>query len=402
MLKKNPRYLSKDYYGKLKGARISEGDVLLVKDGATIGKTAVAYGDFPKKSAVNEHVFILRPNPVTNPRFLFYIIQSRMGQEQIKLEIRGAAQPGLNSSFVNKVFVPRILYREQTEIAHFLDAKTRLIDRFIRNKGRLIKLLQEQKQAVINDCVTGKMEVRRIVDENGNSSFRLQPSSCKMRDSGIDWLGEIPEHWAIRKIGHIAEVSNGSTPSRFQTKYWSEGSIPWLSSGKVNDYIVRTPSEFITEQAYEECSVSLIPRGTVIMGMIGQGKTRGMSAFLDIEACINQNLAAIIPKTGLDGRFLHHMLTAFYQPIRESGRGSNQEALNCDIISSIRLPFPCLDEQKAISKDLDHRLGKTARIIQEQQRQIDLIQEYRTRLIADVVTGKVDVRGIPVEDVAED
>jgi type I restriction enzyme S subunit len=130
------------------------------------------------------------------------------------------------------------------------------------------------------------------------------------------------------------------------------------------------------------------------MGMVGQGKTRGMSAFLDIDACINQNLAAIVPRRGLDGHFLHYVLTSFYKPIREYARGGNQEALNCEIISSLRVPFPKLEEQNAIVRYLDHTLRETLLAKQNAQHEIDLLREYRTRLIADVVTGKLDVRGV--------
>ncbi|MGB2772308.1 MAG: restriction endonuclease subunit S, partial [Anaerolineae bacterium] len=164
---------------------------------------------------------------------------------------------------------------------------------------------------------------------------------------------------------------------------------------------VYTASELISEAALRECSLSIVPRGSVILGMIGQGKTRGMSARLEIEACINQNLAAIVPRHGLDGRFLHLMLTAFYKPIRGGGRGGNQEALNCEIIATLRLPVPPLSEQVFTADYLERRLSGLHKVLQGAQREIALLREYRTRLIADVVTGKLDVRaaaqGLPEE-----
>jgi type I restriction enzyme S subunit len=266
---------------------------------------------------------------------------------------------------------------EQAAIVRFLDYFDLRINHLIRAKRRLIELLNEQKQVIIHRAVT------RGLDPN----VRLKPSS-------IDWLGDVPEHWEVMKLARVARVSNGTTPSRMQPQYWQDGTIPWLSSGKVNDYIVREPSELVTERALRECSISLIPRGSVIMGMVGQGKTRGMSAFLDIDACINQNLAAIVPRQGLDGHFLHYVLTSFYKPIREYARGGNQEALNCEIISSLRVPFPTTEERNAIVRHLDQALGETLLAKQNAQREIDLLREYRTRLIADVVTGKLDVLGV--------
>ena len=261
----------------------------------------------------------------------------------------------------------------------------RRIRRYIRAKQKLIALLNEQKQAIIHQAVTRGLD----------PSVRLKPS-------GVAWLGDVPEHWKVRKLAQIAKIFNGTTPSRMQPKYWRDGTIPWLSSGKVNDYVVYTPSELISEAALRECSLSIVPRGSIILGMIGQGKTRGTSARLEIDACINQNLAAIVPKHELDGRFLHHMLTAFYGPVRGGGRGGNQEALNCQIIASLRLPLPPLVEQISIVEHLECGLGGSVEILQNTQREITLLREYRTRLIADVVTGKLDVRAaataLPEED----
>ena len=119
-----------------------------------------------------------------------------------------------------------------------------------------------------------------------------------------------------------------------------------------------------------------------------------MTALLDIATCINQNLAAIVPNQELDGHFLHYALTGFYKSIRRYARGGNQGALNCEIVSSLRIPFPSLEEQKKIVDRLDESLRYTVILEQNTQGQIDLIREYRTRLIADVVTGKLDVRDL--------
>ncbi len=219
----------------------------------------------------------------------------------------------------------------------------------------------------------------------------LDPN-VKLKLSGVEWLGDVPEHWEVRKLGSLGRVFNGTTPSRNQPRYWNNGTIPWLSSGKVNDGVVKDPSELITEVAFRETSVSMVPRGSVILGLVGQGKTRGTCALLDIDACINQNLAAIVPGKFVDSRYLYYMLTAFYKTIRGAGRGGNQEALNCEIVSLLRLLFPPLVEQKEIVSYLDRELAVTNDAKKKAHREISLLHEYRTRLIADVVTGKLDVR----------
>jgi type I restriction enzyme, S subunit len=331
------------------------------------GLVSSAYSVYRPKAAYTEYW-----------RFFHYLLRSAAYKWELQTRSKGVWLSRLQLSDAAFLDMPFVIppVEDALAIVRYLDHANRRIDRFIRAKRKLIALLNEQKQVIIQQAVT------RGLDPN----VRLKPS-------GVEWLGDMPEHWEMRKLSHLAQILNGTTPSRMQMKYWREGTIPWLSSGKVNDYIVRTPSELVTELALKECSLSLIPRGSVIIGMIGQGKTRGTSALLEIDACINQNLAAIVPKQDLlDGQFLHSLLIAMYQPIRDLGRGANQEALNCEIVSSLRIPLPEMREQKAIVEYLKHALHSILITEQSTLREIGLIREYRTRLIADVVTGKIDVR----------
>ena len=128
------------------------------------------------------------------------------------------------------------------------------------------------------------------------------------------------------------------------------------------------------------------------MGLIGQGRTRGMCALLAIDACINQNLAAVVPGPALSGQFLYHALFASYDHIRELGRGGNQAALNCEIVGRLPIPVPPPKEQLAISRALADEVSHLLPLERTIEREIDLLREYRTRLVADVVTGKLDVR----------
>jgi type I restriction enzyme S subunit len=264
---------------------------------------------------------------------------------------------------------------EQQIIADFLDHETAKIDTLIEKQQQLIKLLKEKRQAVISHAVTKG----------------LNPNA-PMRDSGVEWLGEVPAHWTMPKIAHIGRVLNGSTPDKTNLSYWEDGTIPWLASGCLNSEIVDVPSQFITKGAYQNSSIELIPANSLLVGMVGQGKTRGTSAILAIDSCINQNMAAIVLDGKIQIRFLYYILQAMYDDLRELGRGGNQAALNCEIIGSVRIPLPPKDEQIAIVDMLDElviKLGKTDKLGLVQ---IHLLQERRTALISAAVTGKIDVR----------
>jgi type I restriction enzyme S subunit len=361
--------------------RIAFGDVLFAASGETIdeiGKSAVNL--IQSEACCGGDVILFRPGREVEARYMGYATDCRPAATQKASMGRGITVKHIYGDQLRRLTVALPPLREQAAIVRFLDHSNRRIRRYFGAKQKLIKLLEEQKQAIVYRAVT------RGLDPN----VRLKPS-------GIEWLGDVPEHWEVRKLGQIAKVLNGATPSRMEPGYWQGGTIPWLSSGKVNDGVVETSSELVTERAIDECSISLVPRGSVILGLVGQGKTRGMSALLAIDACINQNLAALVPHCGLDGRFLHFLLAALYKQIRELGRGGNQEALNCDLVARLRLPIPPLHEQEALCRYLEQAVGGVVRTHGRVEREIALLREYRTRLITDVVTGKLDVRAAAAE-----
>jgi type I restriction enzyme, S subunit len=139
------------------------------------------------------------------------------------------------------------------------------------------------------------------LSESIYTNYGLDPS-VPMKDSGVEWLGEVPESWVVGRLGYYGTVNNGTTPSMANRDYWLDGNVPWLSSGEVNQGEVIIPSKFITIKALAECSLRLLPEGAVIVGMIGQGKTRGMSAILRITSTINQNLWSMLDRMDGSGR----------------------------------------------------------------------------------------------------
>jgi len=266
-------------------------------------------------------------------------------------------------------------YFEQTQIANFLNYETAKIDTLIAKQEKLIELLKEKRQAVISHAVTKG----------------LNPN-VPMKDSGVEWLGEVPEHWGISSIGYYAKVSNGTTPSKANLSYWDKEEISWLSSGEVNQYYIDEASEYITKKALQECSLELLPIGTVVMGMIGQGKTRGLSAITKIEATINQNLAALETYSRLNNEYLHYYLQAAYDYIREEGRGGNQAALNCEIIRKFPITIPPFEEQIKLVEQIKSLSVTYKALIYKAESAIQLMQERRIALISAAVTGKIDVR----------
>lgn len=267
---------------------------------------------------------------------------------------------------------------EQAAIVRFLDHADRRIRRAIAAKQKLIKLLEEQKQAIIYRAVT-----RGLAPD-----VRLKPS-------GVEWLGDVPEHWDVSKIRHFARVGNGSTPSRGRADYWSGGTFPWLNSSVANRASVKESDQFVTQIALRECHLPILQPGSVLVAITGQGKTRGKAALLETEATINQHLA-YIPLSGenVTPAFLRSVLTASYTTLRSisDDSGSTKGALTCADLRHFKVPVPPLIEQVALVDWIGTQTSSADDVIDRAEREISLLREYRTRLIADVVTGKLDVR----------
>ena len=388
------RYISAEDHAEFSKKAAPQHDDILLGKAASTGKIARVKVDFP--FSIWSPLALIRVSlRETNPAFLEYALKDVAAQAQLETFCTLNTQKNISMDDIPKLMLLLPSLPEQTAIVRFLDYVDRRIRRYIRAKQKLIALLEEQKQAIVHQAVTGQVDVR-----TGQHYPAYKPSR-------VEWLGDVPAHWEVRKLGQITRVFNGATPSRAQPAYWENGTIPWLNSSKVNEQVVVEPSELVTERAVQECSISRVPSGAVILGLVGQGRTRGMSALLGIEATISQNLAALVPSTVVDGKFLHYLLAALYRYVREMGRGGNQEALNCDLVSRLRLPIPPLADQIELLRCIDDTISRLAKSTKKVSQEADLLREYRIRLIADVVTGKLDVReaaaALPeVDPLAED
>jgi type I restriction enzyme S subunit len=275
---------------------------------------------------------------------------------------------------------------DQDAIVRFLDHVNGRL-RAIRAKRKVVALLHEQKQAIIHRAVTRGLD-----------------PTVPFKPSGIPWLGDIPKHWELWRISRFARVGNGSTPSRGKPTYWNGGTYPWLNSSQVNRGFINSTDQFVTQTALRECHLPRVPAGSVLVAITGQGKTRGMSAVLGMEATINQHIAFITPRIPIASPELIYLaLTAAYLQLRASSEdsGSTKGAITCEELKRFKIAIPPEPEQEALLRHVQTETHTLHTAITRLEREIALLREYRTRLVADVVTGKLDVRSaarqLPVE-----
>lgn len=163
-----------------------------------------------------------------------------------------------------------------------------------------------------------------------------------------------PDGVRFEVIGRIAEVTSGATPSKTVSAYWKNGTIPWLSSGEVNKGTILEANTLISQAGYESCSTKMMPAGSVVIALAGQGKTRGMVARTRLNCCTNQSLATIVPEKCLDSDFLFYYLRTQYGKLRDVSSGDGTRGgLNLAMIRSYRIPVPPLEVQREIVRILD-------------------------------------------------
>lgn len=206
------------------------------------------------------------------------------------------------------------------------------------------------------------------------------------KDSGIEWIGEIPEHWSSVSLKWISKIYSGGTPSKNKPEYWSDGTIPWLNSGTVNQGDITEASEYITEEALANSSAKWIPEKAILIALAGQGKTKGMVAQTQFEATCNQSLGIIVPSYPELNRYLLFWLRKNYQNIRNLGGGDKRDGINLEMIGSIPTPLPTKKEQTAITNYLDKKTTEIDQLISEKEELVQLYQEEKTALINQAVT----------------
>ena len=310
-------------------------------------------------------------------RFAFRILETKQFQKYAQsfgngiLEHRAA----INWDILKVIGIPIPPIDEQRKILVFLDTQVAQIDLLVTEQEKLIGLLTEKRQAVISRAVTKGIQ-----------------RNVRLKNSEDSWLGDIPEHWDRIALKWISRRFSGGTPDKTKIEYWTEGTIPWLNSGAVNDRYIITPSALITEDAFNSSSAKWIPKDALVMALAGQGRTKGMVAQLGIPTTSNQSMAAIVLEEGVDSRFIYWWLESNYENIRNLGGGDLRDGLNLEMLGNISCPIPPLEEQAMISRYLDKETTHFDKLCSEARNTISLLQERRSALVSLAVTGQIDVR----------
>ena len=346
-----------------------------------------AVGIAPVDGLVSPAYVVIRPFPEVDCRYFTYLFRTTSYMNEVDAYSRGIVKDRNRLYWQDFKRMPSVVppIEEQWHITRFLDWQTAQINIFIRNKRRLIELLKEQKQNIINQAVTRGL----------NPNAKLKPS-------GVEWIGDIPEHWTMRKITHLfSQIGSGTTPQSGNAVYY-DGNIPWIVSGDLTDGFLETTSKKVTENAIQDYStLKMYSEGSLVVAMYGA--TIGKTSLTKIRACTNQ-ACCVLSKAynDINVNFILQLFLRIKPDLVRMGYGGGQPNISQDTIKGLRLPIPSIKEQEEIVTFISSETATIDYTITRTESEIELMREYRTRLISDVVTGQIDVRGIEVPEVAEE
>ena len=368
--------------------QIKYGDVLFAASGETIeeiGKSAVNLID--SEARCGGDVILFRPYRRMEARYLGYATDCQPVATQKAIMGRGITVIHIYTDQLKRLGVSLPPLPEQAAIVRYLDHADRRIRRYIRAKEKLIALLEEQKQAIIHQAVTGRIDVRTG-----------QPYPA-YKSSGVEWLGDVPANWQVLRLGRVIDLMVGF-PFKSEDFSQSEEDIRLLrginvAPGQLRwDEVVRWPADDVDR--FSEYQIAV---GDIILGMdrpiIGSGIRVAVANESDVPSLLLQRVACIRPaRARLAREFALRVLSSnsFLNYLTPIFTGVSVPHLSPEQIRGFWILLPSVAEQEAITKHLTSELGPIQSAAERAQSQISLLREYRTRLIADVVTGKLDVR----------
>ena len=357
--------------------RLRRGDVLITKDSedwTDIGVPAlVALPSAETNILCGYHCALLRPHHGLEGTYLFWLLNSSAGADQLRRRANGVTRYGVSKGTIGSFRLPLPPLTEQTTIVRFLDYVDRRVQRYIRAKENLIALLEEQKQAVIHQAVTGQIDVRTGEPYPG------------YRESGLDWLPEVPAHWSIRRNVRLFAERN-------ETGF---GDLPVLEVSLRTGVQTRELEDGgRKQQMTDRDKYKRAAKGDLAYNMMRLWQ--GAIGLVPAHGLVSPAYVVARPLDGVEAAYYDHLFRTdiYKQQVNRNSRGivSDRNRLYWDAFKRMASPYPPPHEQKRIVEYLQAASARIEAGVAGARRQIALLREFRARLNADVITGKIDVR----------
>ena len=370
----NLDFITKEKDNLLRNGKLQRDDIVLTTRG-TVGNVALYSQEVPFSNIrINSGMVIIRVNKnFWHPYFIYLFFQSHLFKKQISRLISGSAQPQLPISILETVNIPQLTLDEQKEIIFNIKS--------IDQKIQINNQINQELEAMAKTLYDYWFVQFDFPDENGKP---YKSSGGKMVYN--DQLKrEIPEGWGVAKVEDIAQTGSGGTPKSTNVSYYSNGEIPWINSGELEQTVITSTSNFITEEGLNNSSAKLFPSGTILVAMYGA--TAGKVSFLTFEASTNQAICAIMLNDIRMRYYLKNVIEDLYQYLVKLSTGSARDNLSQDMIKNIKVVIPSNDI-------LDRYYDFSNNIIKEitkKQQENEQLTQLRDWLLPMLMNGLVKV-----------
>ncbi|AQQ00643.1 restriction endonuclease subunit S [Pseudoalteromonas aliena] len=314
------------------------------------------------------HTIIARPFDRECRRFYAYLLDSKELRTQIRHAVKGVKVFSITQAILRGVNIWLPPIDERTQIANFLDHETAKIDTMIEKQQQLIKLLKEKRQAVISHAVTKGLN-----------------SNAPMKDSGVEWFGEVPEHWVVTRAKYVSKIF---VPQRNKPELNDSNGMVWATMEDMKQQYIYTTSNFVSPESILSAGSKLLKAGSVIASCVGNF---GVTSINKIDVIINQQLQAFQP-VNIKAEYLQSIVTLSKQYFELIGTAATLVYVNQEGFENLPVLMPTGKEQSEISDYILEKNTSFDLLIEKSIIQISLLKERRTALISAAVTGKIDVR----------
>lgn len=346
------RFISQEKYSDMKVYTAEQGDILVTMMG-TSGKCQVV-PESADLGIIDSHLLKLRTNNKILPElFRLLVDEAKEIKDQIGKQGKGSIMHGLNSTIVKELEFPLPSIKEQVQILNFLKDETAKIDTLITKQEKLIELLKEKRQAVISHAVTKG----------------LNPDA-PMKDSGVEWFGEVPEHWNVSQLKHHVNTVNGFG---FSSNDFQDEGVPFIRAGNIKNKTIVKPDIHLPQSVVDQYQRVIMSAGELIISMVGSDPKIKASAVGQVGivppslagSVPNQNVVILREKTSLIKRFLFYVVcgTSYrYHLDVFSHKLANQSIISSSLIINAHFVFPEIEEQIQVVGFLDTQLKNTMRL----------------------------------------
>ena len=320
-------------------------------------------------------IYVLRGNKNQCPDFLKYLFLSHPFISVVDGSTYGAKMPRASWDFISQMILPCPTISEQESIASYLDYKVGQIDTVISEKEKMLEDLKAYRSAVISEAVT------KGLDKN-----------VEMKDSGIEWIGMIPKHWNINKLKYFASIYTGSTPSTAENKYWDNPTNHWYTPADFNDddIYLKDSTRKVSEVAFLDNACRVFNKNIVFV--VGIGATLGKVGISQSICSANQQINAIDFYDDIIPLFGAYYLSSLKEVMKSVANTATLAIMNQSVTGNLLFVCPPIEEQKRIIEFLEQKVAGIKETIIKIQSQISDLKSYKSSLITEAVTGKIDLR----------